>query len=177
MAFRTALEASSATLLSDIARTMDLHPDDPMSHHLKDALRKFQWTTALKLTLPLTELEAACEGLDAFMQSCLQELSSQTKSRELIGELSQKLTDKVHQVQELVQAPELAEGEVSLWVLIGLVAHQPLEDNFFPGILEGLAGRLSLVPPGITDPPTSVREGVAHQWAATLKEAIRRIEG
>ena len=57
------------------------------------------------------------------------------------------------------------------------MAHQPLEANFFPGILKGLVGRLSLVPPGITDPPTSVRECVAHHWAATLKEAIRRMEG
>ena len=57
------------------------------------------------------------------------------------------------------------------------MAHQPLEANFFPGILEGLVGRLGLAPSSITDPPTSVREGVAHHWAATLKEAIRRTEG
>ena len=57
------------------------------------------------------------------------------------------------------------------------MAHQPLKANFFPDILEGLVGRLGLVPPGVTDPPTSVREGVAHHWAATLKEAIRRMEG
>ena len=57
------------------------------------------------------------------------------------------------------------------------MAHQPLEANFFPGILEGLVGRLGLVPPGITDPPTSVREGVSHHWAATLREAVRRMEG
>ena len=57
------------------------------------------------------------------------------------------------------------------------MAHQPLKANFFPGILEGLVGRLGLVPPGITDPPTSVREGVAHHWGATLREAIRRMEG
>ena len=57
------------------------------------------------------------------------------------------------------------------------MAHQPLEANFFLGILEGLVGRLSLAPPGITDPPTSVRKGMAHHWAAALKEAIRRMEG
>ena len=62
-------------------------------------------------------------------------------------------------------------------VLIGLVTHHPLEANFFPGILEGLVGRLGLAPPTVADPPTSVREGVAHHWAATLKEAIRRMEG
>ena len=57
------------------------------------------------------------------------------------------------------------------------MAHQPLEANFFPGILEGLVGRLGLVPPGVTDPPTSVREGMAHHWAAAHREAIRRTEG
>ena len=61
-------------------------------------------------------------------------------------------------------------------VLIGLVAHQPLEANFSPGILEGLVGRLSLAPPYITNPPTSVREGMAHHLAAALKVAIRRTE-
>ena len=33
------------------------------------------------------------------------------------------------------------------------------------------------MPPCVTDPPTSVREGVACHWAAALKEAIRRMEG
>ena len=34
-----------------------------------------------------------------------------------------------------------------------------------------------MAPPGVTDPPTSVREGVAHHWAAALREAVRRMEG
>ena len=57
------------------------------------------------------------------------------------------------------------------------MAHQPLEANFFPSILDGLVGRLSLAPSSITNPPTSVREGVTHHFAAMLKEAIRRTEG
>ena len=69
------------------------------------------------------------------------------------------------------------EGEVSLRVLIGLAAHQPLEANFFPGILKGLVRRLGLAPPGVTDPPTSVRAGVSCHWAAALREAVRRTEG
>ena len=54
---------------------------------------------------------------------------------------------------------------------------EPLRANFFPGILEGLAGRLGLAPPGVTDPPTSVRADVSQQWAAALREAVRRMEG
>ena len=33
------------------------------------------------------------------------------------------------------------------------------------------------MPPGVTDPPTSVRAGVSRHWAATLREAVRRTEG
>ena len=66
---------------------------------------------------------------------------------------------------------------MSLRVLIGLAGHQPLKANFSPGILKGLVGRLGLAPPSVTDPPTSVREGMAHHWAAALKDAIRRTEG
>ena len=60
---------------------------------------------------------------------------------------------------------------------MGLAAHQPLESNFFPGILEGLMGRLGLAPPGVMNPPTSVRAGMSRHWAATLREAVRMTEG
>ena len=32
------------------------------------------------------------------------------------------------------------------------------------------------MPPGITDPHTSVRAGMSCHWAATLREAVRRME-
>ena len=54
---------------------------------------------------------------------------------------------------------------------------QPLEAVFFPGILDGLTGRLGLMPPGVVDPPTSARAGVSQQWAAALREAVMRNEG
>ena len=34
-----------------------------------------------------------------------------------------------------------------------------------------------MAPPGVTDPPTSVRAGMSCHWAATLREAVRRTEG
>ena len=76
MALSTDLEASCEVLVSDIVRTMDLQSDDPTSHQVKAALWKFQQTTSLKVRLPLTELQAVCEDMEVFMQSCLQELSS-----------------------------------------------------------------------------------------------------
>ena len=108
------LEASSEMLVSDIVRTIGLHPNDPAACQVKAVLQTFQRSTSMKVTLPLMELEAACGDLEEFMQSRLQELSSQTESRELIGALSQKLANHASWVQELVQAPELMEEEASL---------------------------------------------------------------
>ena len=113
VALHADIEASCTVLVSDITRIMGLHPNDSASCQVKSALWKFQQITSLKVTLPLTELEAACEDMEAFMQGCLQELSSQSESREHIEKLTQQLTSHTSRVRELVQDPELAEGEVS----------------------------------------------------------------
>ena len=113
IALCTDLEASCEVLLSDIAKTLNLHPDDPASHQVKASLQTFQRATSLKVNLPLMELEAAREDMEEFLQSQLNEISSQAESWELIEELSQKLSAHISRVQELVQVPGLAEIEVS----------------------------------------------------------------
>ena len=45
--------------MSDIVRTIDLHPNDPVAHQGKTVLHTFQQSTSMKVTLPLMELEAA----------------------------------------------------------------------------------------------------------------------
>ena len=93
LALHLDLEASSEALVSDMVRTIGLHPNDPAAHQVKDVLQTFQQSTSMKLTLPLMELEAARGDMEEFMWSHLRELSSQTKSWELIGALSQKLAN------------------------------------------------------------------------------------
>ena len=109
IALRTDLEASCEVLLSDIARTLNLHPDDPVSLQVKATLLRFQQATSLKVNLPLMDLEAARGDKEDFLHSHLREISSETKSRELIEELSQKLWAHTSRVQELVQVPKLGE--------------------------------------------------------------------
>ena len=62
-------------------------------------------------------------------------------------------------------------------VMLGLGVDQPLEAILFPGLLDGLSGRLGLMPPGVVDLPTSAREGVSQRWAAALREAVMKTEG
>ena len=177
MTLRTDLEASSEVLLLDIAKTLDLHPNNPVSCQVKAILQRFQQATSLKVNLSLMELQVARDNMEGFLQSCLQEISSQTESRELMEGLTRKLLAHTSRVRELVRVLELAEEEVSHRVLVGLAMDQPLDTNFFPGILEGVAGRLGLVPPGVPSPSTSAGAGVSRQWAATLREAVMKMAG
>ena len=111
------------------------------------------------------------------MENRLQELSSQGESHDLIQELSWQLSKHNSRVWELIQDPNLAEGEVAQWITVGLMASQPLEADFFPGILEGLVRRLGLAPAGTTDPPASIKEGVMRCWVAAIREALQDEEG
>ena len=99
--------------MSDIVKTLNLHPDDPASCQVKASLQKFQRATSLKVNLPLMELETAREDMGEFLQSHLREINSQTESRELIEELSQKMSAHASRVQELVEVPGLGDPEVS----------------------------------------------------------------
>ena len=94
IALCTDQEASCEVLLSDIARTLNLHPNDPASHQVKATLQRFQQATSLKVNLPLMELEAAWEDMEDFLWSRLIEISSQTESRELIEELSEVISPR-----------------------------------------------------------------------------------
>ena len=109
MALCADLETSCEVLTSDLARTLSLCPDDPVSHQVKAIIQKFQQSTAPKMNLPLMELEAAREDMEGFLQSCLHEIRSQPEFWELIEELSQKLSAHTSRVREVVQAPKLDE--------------------------------------------------------------------
>ena len=46
-------------------------------------------------------------------------------------------------------------------VMLVLTMDQPVEAVLFPGILDGLSGRLGLAPLGVIDPPTTARKGIS----------------
>ena len=47
LALHSDLETSCEVLMSDIVRTIYLHPNDPAAHQVKAALQKFQQSTSL----------------------------------------------------------------------------------------------------------------------------------
>ena len=87
-------------------------------------------------------------------------------------ELSSKITAHHSRVHQVLCSEPLRHAEVARLVLVGMAANQPLKSNFFPGLLEGLLGRLGIAMPGESKPPTSSREGTGHLWSSAVHEAV-----
>ena len=177
IALRLELENTSQAFLSDISKVLNLQPTNQAAYKVKAHLHRFHQALTVKMHLPLLELQAAWEELEVFLQRCLQEIGSQTETRELVERLAGRMTSHANKVQELVSLPALAHEEVAHRVVIGQTATPSLNANVFTGILEGLTGRLGLSPPSATGPPVLAREGISRQWASTIREAILKTEG
>ena len=176
-ALHSELEASSDVLSADLLSILNLHPGDPAFARVKELIQKYHQSISMKVNLPLIELEAAREDLERFLQGCLCELSSDPKAQEVVEEISQILLSYAHRVREAILVPGIEQPGVFNRVVLALAMDQPVEAVLLPGILDGLSGRLSLMPPGVVDLPTSAREGISRRWAATLREAVMKTEG
>ena len=140
------------------------------------ALCQFRAATQLRVALPLIQLDEAREEMEKFIQSRLEELRSPQETKNLIGELSSRITDHRGRVHELLHSEPLRHPEVIPLIMVGLAADRPLESNFFPGLLEGLLGSLGIAAPGEGNPPTSSHEGAGHAWSTAMHQAISQIE-
>ena len=176
-ALRSELETSSEAPSSDLLSVLNLHSGDPAFPRVKELIQKHHQSVSMKVNLPLMELETAREDLGRFLQGCLRELSSDPKAWEVVEEISQTLSSYACRVQEAILVSGIQQPGVFNEVMLALAVDQPVEAILFPGILDGLSGRLGLMPPSVVDPPTSAREGVSRRWAATLREAVLKTEG
>ena len=171
------MEAATDKFLRDLDAATQTSTTLPSKNAaLGVALHQFREAIQLRVALPLTQLDEAQEEMEKFIQSHLEELRSQQETRNLIGELSSRITDHRGRVRQLLRSEPLRHPEVVPLILVGMVADRPLESNFFPGLLEGLLRSLGIAAPGEGNPPSSSREGVGHAWSSAMCEAILQIE-
>ena len=138
------------------------------------ALRQFRAASQLRVALPLTQLDEAHEEMETFIQSRLEELRSPQETKNLIGELSSRITDHWGRVRELLRSGPLRHPEVAPLIMVGLAADRPIKSNFFPSLLEGLLGSLGMATPGESNPPISSHEGAGRAWSTAVHGAISR---
>ena len=172
-AWHVDLEVSMEKLLRDLdlaAQTCTSLPSKNTA--IEVALDNYRELAKLKLALLLVQLDTAHEEMERFMQHRIEELQSQQEMKHLVVELSSKITAHHSRVCQVLHSEHLRHAEVACLVLVGMAADRPLESNFFPGLLEGLLGRLGIAMLGMSKPPTSSREGAGHLWSSAVCEAV-----
>ena len=176
-----AMHADLEVITDELIRDLDIaaqnSTDFPSENpSVRVALHRFQELVKLKLTLPLAQVDAAREDIDRFLHHHLEELHAQADMRNLIESLFQRVAAHQSRMCQIVYSEPLKQVEVTLQVFIEMAGDQPVESNFFPGILERLLGRLGIAAPGEMNPPTSSREGAAQLWASAVRNAIQATE-
>ena len=161
-----AMYADLEATVAELVRDLDIVVQNSTALPFKNpaigvALHRFTDLVRLKLALPLAQVDVAREDMERFLHYRLEELHSQTDMKNLIDSLSQRIATHQSRVHQIVYGKPMENIEVLLWVILEVAVDQPMESNFFPGILEGLLGRLGITAPGEKNPPTSAKEGAA----------------
>ena len=176
-AWQVGMEAATDNLLKDLDAAAQVSTTWPSQNAvIGTALQQFQAAVQLRMALPLTWLDEAHERMEGFIRSRLREMLSQQETKNLILELSSRITDHRGKIRQLLRGEPLRHPEVAPLVLVGLAAERSLESNFFPGLLEGLLGNLNIATAGGSNSPSSSHEGAEHAWSAAMGEAISQIE-
>ena len=176
-----AMHADLEAIAAELVRDMDIAAQNSTALPSENpaigvALHRFTDLVTLKLALPLAQVDVAREDMERFLHHRLEELRSQTDMKNLIDSLSQRTAAHQSRVRQIVYSEPMENIEVILRVLLGVTADQSMESNFFPGILEGLLGRLGIAAPGEKNPPTSAKEGAAQLWASAVLDAVQKME-
>ena len=111
--------------------------------------------------------------MDRFLEQWLQAVCTRQETKVLLEALVERLTNLQSNIWRLATSNKFSDMEVAIRVLVGLISTQPLVVNFHSGVLEGVAGRLGLAPPGVKNPPSSAPEGMLHRFMASLEEAVK----
>ena len=93
-AWQVGMEAAMDNLLKDLDVAAQVSTTRPSQNAVMGtALRQFQTAVQLRMALPLTQLDEARERMEGFIRSHLREMLSQQETKNLILELSSRITD------------------------------------------------------------------------------------
>ena len=97
------MEATTEEFLRDVdAATQTSTAVPSQNAAVEAALHKYREVAKLKLALPLTQLDAAHEEMEKFIQFRIKELQSQQETKHLVRELSSRITDHRSRVRQLL---------------------------------------------------------------------------
>ena len=144
---------------------------------VQEAIDKYQQRVDSAITKTLLFLDCGQREGRAFLRERVSEMESTTELQELTEALSERFNNHQSQVWKIVMGPGMSDPRVSTRVNAALSAVQPMVNNYFGGILEGLMGCLSLTAPPGDEAARSTQEGVEQRIAEALERSLPQMVG
>ena len=136
------------------------------------AIDKYHQRIDSAITKTLLFLDCGRREGRAFLRERVSEMESTTELQELSEALAERFNNHQSQIWKIVMGPGMSDPRVSTRVNAALSAVQPMVNNYFGGILEGLMGSLSLTAPPGDETARSTQEGVEQRIAEALKKSL-----
>ena len=126
---------------------------------IQGAIDKYHQRIDSALTKTLLFLDCGRREGHSFLKEQISEMGSTAELQELTEALSEWFNNHQSQIWEIVLGPGMSDPRVSTRVSAALSAVQPMVNNYFGGILEGLMGCLSLTASSNDEAACSTQEG------------------
>ena len=127
--------------------------------------------------LPVTLFDAAQKDIKAFLEARRDSLGAAQGTAVLTEACVERLGNLNDGLHAILQDPALDDPAVAGRVQLHLSATQPLVNNYFSGLLEGVLGLLGLNPKARGEVSGKVSDGLSHYYARTLKELLSTDSG
>ena len=162
---------------ADLKQALELVPDRSLRERTMARAAKHSRNVMAAALLPVTLFDAAQKDIKAFLEARRDSLGAAQGTAVLFEACVERLANLNDGLHAILQDPALDDPAVAGRVQLHLTATQPLVNNYFSGLLEGVLGLLGLNPKARGTVSGRVSDGLSQYYARTLKELLSTDSG
>ena len=162
---------------ADLKQALEPVPDRSLRERTMARAAKHSRNVMAAALLPVTLFDAAQKDIKAFLEARRDSLGAAQGTAVLTEACVERLSNLNDGLHAILQDPALDDPAVAGRVQLHLTATQPLVNNYFSGLLEGVLGLLGLNPKARGVVSEKVSDGLSQYYARTLKELLSTDSG
>ena len=164
-------------LFKEVSQLMEPTRDKRLRYNIEALITRHQDNIEAATWMPIVLFDSAQKEMKAFLERRLRDISSDRETQMMVDECVESFTNHTATLSDFLSDPAMATPGVANRVQVGLITSQPLVNNYFSGLLEGVLGVMGFKPGGKESQTGTVVEGVSRQYARLLKDTLSEATG
>ena len=177
MTSRLETQEMGKRLLKEVSQLLVPTRDKCLRYNIEALITRHQDSVAAATWMPIVLFDSAQKEMKAFLKRRLRDISTDRETQMLVDECVESFTNHAVCLSDFLSDPAMATPGVANRVQVGLITSQPLVNNYFSGLLEGVMGVMGFKLEGKENKTGTVVEGVSRQYARLLKDTLSETTG